>query len=183
MRIIGGIHKGKRIDVVKGLPVRPTTDFAKEALFNILINKLDFENLQVLDLFSGTGNISLECASRGANVTAIDANFKCTKFVHDTAKQLNLLVNTYKSDVFKFISSHEQSYDLIFADPPYDLVNIPDIHKYVFENHLLKENGWLIIEHGAKTKLETLPYFTEHRKYGNVNFSFFSNTSMDVTNS
>lgn len=173
MRIIGGIHKGKRIDVVKGLPVRPTTDFAKEALFNILNNKIEFDGIQVLDLFSGTGNISLECASRGANVTSIDANFKCMKFISDTAKQLNLPVNTFKSDVFKFIGSHHHAYDLIFADPPYDLENIPDIHKYVFENNLLKENGWLIIEHGAKTKLETLPHFAEHRKYGNVNFSFF----------
>ncbi|HRD38185.1 MAG TPA: RsmD family RNA methyltransferase, partial [Bacteroidia bacterium] len=84
MRIIGGIHKGKRIDVVKGLPVRPTTDFAKEALFNILFNKIDFEGAEILDLFCGTGNIALECASRGAHVTAIDMHFGCTKFVSDT---------------------------------------------------------------------------------------------------
>ncbi len=133
MRIIGGIHKGKRIDVVKGLPVRPTTDFAKEALFNILYNKLDFEYAEVLDLFSGTGNISLECASRGAMVTSVDSHFGCTRFVSDTAKKLNLNVTTFKSDVFKFISQHHKAYDVVFADPPYDLENIPDIHKYVFQ--------------------------------------------------
>lgn len=175
MRIIGGIHKGKRIDVVKGLPIRPTTDFAKEALFNILHNKLDLEGAEVLDLFSGTGNIALECASRGAIVTAVDMHFGCTRFVSDTAKKLNLHVTTFKSDVFKFLAAHHKTYDVVFADPPYDLENIPDIHKHVFENNLLKDSGWLIIEHGPKTKLEELPNFVEHRKYGNVNFSFFTN--------
>lgn len=173
MRIIGGIHKGKRIEVVKGLPVRPTTDFAKEALFNILFNKIDFEGAEILDLFCGTGNIALECASRGAHVTAIDMHFGCTKFVSETAKKLDLTVTTFKSDVFKFLATHHKAYDVVFADPPYDLENIADIHKYVFENNLLKKNGWLILEHGPKTKLEELLKFVEHRKYGNVNFSFF----------
>jgi len=173
VRIIGGIHKGKRIEVVKGLPVRPTTDFAKEALFNILFNKIDFEGAEILDLFCGTGNIALECASRGAHVTAIDMHFGCTKFVSETAKKLDLTVTTFKSDVFKFLATHHKAYDVVFADPPYDLENIADIHKYVFENNLLKKNGWLILEHGPKTKLEELLKFVEHRKYGNVNFSFF----------
>lgn len=174
MRIIGGIHRGKRIDVVKGLTVRPTTDFAKEALFNILNNKIDLEDTDVLDVFSGTGNISLEMASRGARVTAVDANYNCLRFVTDTAKKLEMHINTVKSDVFKFLKDNRNTYDLIFADPPYELENIADIHELVMNNHLLKAGGWLIIEHGPGTKLETLEHFTEHRKYGNVNFSFFN---------
>lgn len=180
MRIIGGIHKGKRIDVVKGLPVRPTTDFAKEALFNILYNKIDFEGAEILDLFSGTGNIALECASRGAQVTAIDMHFGCVKFLSDTAKKLDLTITTFKSDVFKFLATHHKSYDVVFADPPYDLENITDIHKYVFDNNMLKANGWLILEHGPKTKLESLTNFIEHRKYGNVNFSFFQMSTLNT---
>lgn len=174
MRIIGGIHRGKRIDVVKGLPVRPTTDFAKEALFNILNNKLDLDGAEVLDLFAGTGNIALECASRGAAVTAVDAHYGCNRFISDTAKKLELNINTFKSDVFKFLAVHHKPYDLVFADPPYDLENIADIHTHVMTNNLLKEGGLLIIEHGPSTKLETLEHFAEHRKYGNVNFSFFT---------
>lgn len=173
MRIIGGVYKGKRIDVVKGLPVRPTTDFAKEGLFNILNNKLELKGAKTLDLFCGTGNISLELASRGAEVTSVDANFKCVKFVGDISRELKLNLFTVKNDVFKFLKSQNVKYDLIFADPPYDLENMEEIHKLVFENKLLKENGLLIIEHGPKTKLENLLNFSEHRKYGNVNFSFF----------
>lgn len=175
MRIIGGIHKGKTINVKKGLDVRPTTDFAKEALFNILANKIDFENLEVLDLFSGTGNIAFEFASRGANVSCVDKNYECTGFISFTARNLNLNISVLKSDVFKFLKANSQKYDLIFADPPYDLENIPEIHQLIFQNNLLKEGAWLIIEHGPATKLNELPHFIEHRKYGNVNFSFFAN--------
>ena len=175
MRIIGGVHKGKTINVKKGLDVRPTTDFAKEALFNILANKIDFENIQVLDLFSGTGNIAFEFASRGANVICVDKNYECTGFVSYTAKTMGLNISVLKSDVFKFLKTNIQKYDLIFADPPYDLENIPEIYQLVYENNLLKERALLIIEHGPKTKLNELPHFINHRKYGNVNFSFFAN--------
>lgn len=173
MRIIGGVHKGKRIDVVKGLPVRPTTDFAKEALFNILENKLDLNEINVLDLFGGTGNIAFEFASRGAKVTCVDEHAGCVRFINDTAKKMNLPLITQRSDVFKFLNNHHEKYKIIFADPPYDLKNIEVIHSLVFGNALLQENGWLIIEHGPKTKLEMFSNFIEHRKYGNVNFSFF----------
>jgi 16S rRNA (guanine966-N2)-methyltransferase len=174
VRIIGGLHSGKTIQVSKGMDVRPTTDFAKEGLFNILNNKIDFENLEVLDLFSGTGNIAFEFASRGAKVTCVDKNFECTKFISDTAKKLNLNINILKGDVFKFLKIHVQKYDLIFADPPFLLENIPEIHELVLQSNLVKENGWLIIEHGPTTKLTGLSSFFEQRKYGNVNFSFFA---------
>lgn len=177
MRIIGGIHAGKTITVTKGLDVRPTTDFAKEALFNILNNKLDFEGLQVLDLFSGTGNIAFEFASRGANVTCVDKNYECTGFVTATTKKLSLPISVLKGDVFKFLKPHTQQYDLIFADPPFALENIPEVHQIVFQNNLLKEGAWLIIEHGPTTKLNELAHFIEHRKYGNVNFSFFKQSA------
>lgn len=158
----------------RDLPVRPTTDFAKEGLFNILANRIDFEGIEVLDLFSGTGHISLEFSSRGASrVLSVDKHFKCVSFLRDTAAQLGLGVTTVKEDVFRFLAACHDKFDLIFADPPYDLPNIPDIHKHVFENGMLKENGMLIIEHGPGTDLSTLEGFTNSRRYGNVNFSFF----------
>jgi 16S rRNA (guanine966-N2)-methyltransferase len=173
VRIIGGKHKGRTIHVKKGLDVRPTTDFAKEGLFNILSNKIDFEGLEVLDLFSGTGNIAFEFASRGANVTSVDKHPDCTRFISNTAKELDLNIYTVKSDVFKFLQGHSHAHDIVFADPPYELENIPEIHQLVMQNKLVKEGGWLIIEHGPRTDLSQLPHFFEHRKYGNVNFSFF----------
>jgi 16S rRNA (guanine966-N2)-methyltransferase len=175
MRIIGGRYKGKVIKVPHGLPVRPTTDFAKEGLFNILTNKFDFEELSVLDLFSGTGHISLEFASRGSKqVVSVDQNFKCVGFLRAMAKEMDLEINAFKSDVFEFLNNLQSKYDLIFADPPYDLENIPEIHRIVFENKLLNENGLLIIEHGPRMHLDQLTGFTQQRKYGNVNFSFFT---------
>jgi 16S rRNA (guanine966-N2)-methyltransferase len=174
VRIIGGVHKGKNINPPKGLTLRPTTDFAKEALFNILNNKIDFEGIDVLDLFCGLGGISFEFASRGSHVNSVDANFNCLKFIKSTASDLKLNIQINKADVFKFLQKELKQYDLIFADPPYDLTNIAQIYELVMEKKLLKENGWLIIEHGPKTNLSALPYFIEHRKYGNVNFSFFN---------
>jgi len=174
MRIIGGLHKGKFLKVPKDLPVRPTTDFAKEALFNILNNKVDFTELTVLDLFSGTGHIALEFASRGATaVSAVDMNVKCVRFLSETNKQLNLNITAIKSDVFEFLKKSGGQYQLIFADPPYDLPNIADIHQWVFEKNMLAQNGLLIIEHGPKTNLAELKGFEQMRKYGHVHFSFF----------
>ncbi len=176
MRIINGTHRGKIIKVPKGLPVRPTTDFAKEGLFNILTNKVNFEDTIFLDLFSGTGHISLEVASRGSkNITSVDNDFKCVGFLKTISKEYKFDINTIKADVFEFLKTCKTKFDLIFADPPYELETIANIHTLIFENNLLNPNGILIVEHGPKTKLDTLPNFTQHRKYGNVNFSFFEN--------
>jgi 16S rRNA (guanine966-N2)-methyltransferase len=178
MRIIGGTLKGRNIKVPPGLPVRPTTDFAKEGLFNILHSKIDFEGLRVLDLFSGTGHISLEFASRGSSsVQSVDSHFKCAGFLRSISNDLKLNISAHKSDVFEFLRTCNSRYDLIFADPPYDLPNIPHIHELVFRKGLLNPEGLLIIEHGPKTTLNELPNFLQHRKYGNVNFSFFSSNT------
>lgn len=177
MRIIGGRLKGIRLNPPKNLPVRPTTDMAKEALFNILQNKLDFEGLKILDLFSGTGNISLEFASRGAlAVHSVDLHAGCVNHLKSISETHQLTqIKTYKSDVFKYLGQENESFDLIFADPPYDLAQIPEIAKLVFENKLLNKDGILIIEHQSRQDLHQHPNFTEKRKYGNCAFSFFVN--------
>ena len=134
MRIIGGKLKGLRLNPPNNLPVRPTTDMAKEALFNILNNQIDFEGIMMLDLFSGTGNIAMEFASRGAEqVIAIDRSIQCINYLKDTARQHKLeQISTFKADVFKYLEMETDQYDLIFADPPYDLNRIPEIPKIVF---------------------------------------------------
>jgi 16S rRNA (guanine(966)-N(2))-methyltransferase RsmD len=176
LRIIGGRHKGKQIHAPKNLPVRPTTDFAKEGLFNILNNRINFDGLIVLDLFCGTGNISLEFASRGAEkIYAIDKHSPCLFFLKDTAKQLQLpTIFTERADVFKYLEKSTGKYDVVFADPPYELDNIASIHELVFKNNILAPEGLLIIEHGPRTDLSQCVNYTETRKYGNVHFSFFS---------
>lgn len=178
MRIIGGTHRGRILKVPKGLPVRPTTDFAKEGLFNILSNALYFDDLKVLDLFSGTGHISLEFGSRGvAEIVSIDKHIGCVNFLRAISSQLELPINAIKQDVFQFLNENTKKFDLIFADPPYDLSNIQNIHELVFQKQLLKPNGILIIEHGPSTKLDLLSGFQKHKKYGNVNFSFFQQSN------
>jgi 16S rRNA (guanine966-N2)-methyltransferase len=176
MRIIGGRLKGLRINPPANLPVRPTTDLAKEALFNILYNQFDFEEIRVLDLFSGTGNISLEFASRGVpEVISVDRDFGCFNYLKKTAKELKLeTIKAYKADVFKFLEMETEAFDLIFADPPYDLTRIPEIAKIVFERELVKEGGYLIIEHPSMKKLDNHPNFREQRIYGSSSFSFFA---------
>ncbi|MCR9227567.1 MAG: RsmD family RNA methyltransferase [Flavobacteriaceae bacterium] len=176
MRIISGKYKGKRLTAPKKLPVRPTTDMAKEALFNILNNRFHFDELKVLDLFSGTGNISFEFASRGSQqITAVDAFQGCVRYISKTAQELEFPIDTIKSDVFKFLGKTPEKFDLIFADPPYDLnteefLKIADL---VFEKEILWEDGVLIIEHSDQTDLSEHPQFSELRKYGGSIFSFF----------
>jgi len=177
MRIIGGKLKGLRLNPPKGLPVRPTTDLAKEALFNILQNQVDFEGIKVLDLFSGTGNLSLEFASReAAEVISVDKSIRCVHFLKDMAKQHGLeQIKTYNADVFKYLDMETEAYDLIFADPPYDLSRIPELPKIVFEKQLLTPGGLLVIEHQSMQNLSHHPAFTGQRKYGHSSFSFFRN--------
>lgn len=176
MRIVSGTHKGKRIIAPKKLPVRPTTDFAKEALFNILNNQYHFSALKVIDLFSGTGNIAYEFASRGAEeIIAVDAHFECVKFINKTAHELELPIRTVKSDVFKYLKATGETADIIFADPPYNFEaeNLQQIVQTVFSRDLLLDGGSLIIEHSKKIDLSSLEHFSEVRKYGNSVFSFF----------
>jgi 16S rRNA (guanine966-N2)-methyltransferase len=175
MRIIGGTLKGLRLNPPKNLPVRPTTDLAKEALFNILQNQIEFEGIKVLDLFSGTGNISMEFASRGAaQVVSVDRSIHCVHYLKDTARQHGLTsITAFKDDVFKYLQLETEQFDLIFADPPYDLNQIPEIPKIIFEKKLLAEDGLLIVEHQSMQNLSNHPAFVEQRKYGHSSFSFF----------
>jgi len=177
MRIISGIHKGKRITAPKKLPIRPTTDFAKEALFNILNNRFHFNGLVVVDLFSGSGNIAYEFGSRGAGpITAVDENFECVKFIDKISKELDLDITPVKSDVFKYLEKAPVKADIIFADPPYDfdVAALSRLVTLTFEKGLLKEDGELIIEHSKRLDLSQSDHFIEIRKYGNSVFSFFS---------
>ncbi|TXK72980.1 16S rRNA (guanine(966)-N(2))-methyltransferase RsmD [Mesonia sp. K4-1] len=178
MRIISGKFKSKRIIAPKKLPIRPTTDIAKEGLFNILNNRIHFQDISVLDLFSGSGNITYEFISRGTqNITAVDQHYGCVKFIKETSLELEGSVNTIKSDVFKYLEKVNTKFDLIFADPPYDFSEelFENIVQLVFENDFLEEDGVLIIEHSKHTEhLKNHTYFTEERRYGGSVFSFFS---------
>ena len=176
MRIISGKNRGKRIIAPAKLPVRPTTDVAKEALFNILNNYYHFSEVSVLDLFAGTGNISYEFAARGAEeITAIDENYNCVKFIKKTAAELEFPIQTIKSDVFKFLEKASLKANIVFADPPYDFEKeqFEKIATLVFEGDFLAEEAMLIIEHSKHTDLSHLDQFVESRKYGSSVFSFF----------
>ena len=179
MRIISGKLKGRRFNPPKNLPVRPTTDMAKESLFNILNNHYYFDNISVIDLFSGTGNISLEFASRGTkNIYAIDAHFGCIKYIYNIAKELGLDINTYKSDVYKFLEKTSMQADVIFADPPYNFEEeqFLKIVNLVFEKKLLTDEGVLIIEHSKHTDLSNHEKHSYDKRYGGNIFSFFEAT-------
>ncbi|HLO90934.1 MAG: RsmD family RNA methyltransferase [Chloroflexota bacterium] len=178
MRIISGSHKSRHIKPPKNLPVRPTTDLAKEALFNILANNFDFDDIMVLDLFAGTGSITYEFASRGAlGVTSIDIELRCVDFIRTTAKELDFdAVLAFRSDAFRFLQNSQNKYDIIFCDPPYDMEGIEILPQIVLEKKLLKEDGWLIIEHSDRRKFDDRPGFMQHRRYGSVNFSIFTDT-------
>jgi len=176
MRIISGTFKGRRLTAPKKLPVRPTTDMAKEALFNILNNKVHFSGLRVLDLFSGTGNISYEFASRGsAPIVSVDGHVECVKFIKKTSDELEMDILAIKSDVFKYLEKSGAKADIVFADPPYDFTDeqFKNIAELVFEHDVLNENGMLIIEHSKHTDISSGRNFNEARGYGNSVFSFF----------
>ncbi|MEN8764226.1 MAG: RsmD family RNA methyltransferase [Wenyingzhuangia sp.] len=176
MRIISGKYKSRRLTAPKNLPVRPTTDMAKESLFNILNNWYHLQEIVVLDLFSGTGNISFEFSSRGnQNITAVDQHSGCIHYINKINKELEFDINTIKADVFSFLEKHNGKYDVIFADPPYDFneEQFSKIPELVWKNSLLEEQGTLIIEHAQQTDLSHLPNFTQAKRYGGCMFSFF----------
>ena len=177
MRIVSGIHRGRRITAPGNLPVRPTTDMAKEALFNILNNTYYFEDISVLDLFAGIGSISFEFASRGAtDITAVDQHPGCIKFLDSTNEVLDTGIQTIKSDTFSFLERNSRKFDVIFADPPYamDEDKFDQLLELIFTKDVLKEAGLLIIEHGKQTDLSDHPNFERSRKYGGNVFSFFN---------
>lgn len=175
MRIVSGTLKGRRFNPPKNLDVRPTTDLAKESLFNILLGYIDFEEASVIDLFAGTGNISFEFISRGApEVLSVDKNGKCIRYIKETTELLGLKgLKAIRDDVFRFIKFHKKSYDLVFADPPYNLQGLDTLPQLVFNSYLMHKETLFILEHPDDYSFKQVPGFIETRKYSRVNFSFF----------
>jgi len=177
MRIISGKFKGRRFHPpADNWPTRPTTDFAKEGLFNILNNRIDFEEVKVLDLFGGTGSHGYEFISRGCkDVTYVDQFVPAVKFVTKTAKELDIIecIRIIRSDVFKFMPIAGTQYDYIFAGPPYGLPTLNDIPNWIFEHNLLREEGLFVLEHNPNHDFSAHPRFQESRSYGTTIFSFF----------
>ena len=176
MRIITGIYKGRHFDIPRSFKARPTTDFAKENIFNVLMQYVDFEGAQALDLFSGTGSISLELLSRGCKqVVSVELDRDHYRFIQECLKKLNTdKCVPIRGDVFRFLKSCKQQYDFIFADPPYALKELPQIPDIIFERQLLKEDGLFVFEHGKDYDFSNHPHFLEHRSYGSVNFTLFT---------
>lgn len=175
MRIVSGKFKKIRFEPPKDIKARPTTDFAKESIFNVIGNMIDFEGLRVLDLFAGTGSISYEFVSRGAErVTAVEMNQMHISFIRKTCEKLQVSnLSVYRSDVFKFLKKDTSKYDIIFADPPYQMPNFEELVQLVFERELLKDDGILVIEHGSDVSFADHERLFDYRKYGNVHFSLF----------
>jgi len=179
MRIISGIYKSRKIIAPKNLPVRPTTDMAKESLFNIINNLYYFDDISVLDLFAGTGNISYEFASRGTEqITSVDQDFGCVKFINKTTEMFEMPIQAIKSDVFKFLEKTSLQSNIIFADPPYNFTDdqFEKIPQLIFKNNLLLDDGLLIVEHSKHTDLSKLENFNYSKSYGGNMFSFFETT-------
>ena len=177
MRIIQGKHKNRRFAIPKNLKIRPTTDRAKESLFNILENIYDFENLEVLDLFSGSGNITYEFCSRGAVVTCVEVNKKCTKYIFETSEKFGMKNTIYQKDAFRFLKTCKKKYNIIFADPPFNYSK--DIYskliKIIFEKKIITSEGTVIIEHSNFLNFKEHENFIKSKKYGDINFSFLKN--------
>lgn len=176
MRIISGTLGGRRFNPPASMPhTRPTTDIAKEGLFNILQNHFDFEELRTLDLFGGTGSISYELASRGVpELTIVEKDPVMYEFIKKTAAGFGIgNLRTVKMDVFRYILSCDEKYDLIFAGPPYALTTIDDLPRLIFEKQLLRKNGWFILEHTPRNDYKKFPYYRSERNYGTTIFSFF----------
>ena len=176
MRIISGQFRGKKLIAPSDLPVRPTTDFAKTGLFNIINNYYSIEKLTVLDLYAGTGNLSFEFASRGCkDITAIDKDSSCCNYMNKTAQQLNISqsLKVLQSDVLTYLSNSKKQSDIIIADPPYEETPASELVNLIFDNQLLKSNGVFILEHSSDIDLSLLPHYLQTRKYGFVSFTFF----------
>ena len=194
MRIITGKYKGRHFDIPRTFKARPTTDFAKENIFNVLTQYIDFEGAEALDLFSGTGSITLELLSRGcSHVVSIELDRDHHRFIQQCLQKLvsqrdgsfvtseisqknRPSVIPLRGDVFRYIKSCKQQFDFIFADPPYALKELPTIPSLIFERGLLKDNGIFVFEHGKDHGFSDNPHFVEHRSYGSVNFSIFRTT-------
>ena len=175
MRIITGIYKGRHFDIPRTFKARPTTDTAKENIFNVVRGYLDLEDTDALDLFSGTGSISLELVSRGCrSVISVEADRDHAAFIKKCMEKIgtdrNILI---RGDVFRFLKTCRTQFDFIFADPPYALENLPEIPNIVLNSDMLKDGGIFVFEHGKKNDFSDNPYFLEHRSYGSVNFSLF----------
>ncbi len=175
MRIITGKYKGRHFDIPRTFKARPTTDFAKENIFNVLNGYLDFDGSSSLDLFAGTGSISLEMLSRGcAPVISVEADREHAAFISQCMKKIGATDNILiRGDVFRFLKKCHETFDFIFADPPYALDNLASIPSLIFEHELLKPNGIFVLEHGKTYDFSEEPHFVEHRSYGSVNFSLF----------
>jgi len=180
MRIISGKFRGRRLMPPKNITARPTTDFAKESLFNLLTNRIDIEGADVLDLFAGTGGIGLECVSRGAReVTAVELAHVQQNFIISTCKSLGITnLRLIRGDVFKFLRNNNPKYDLIFADPPYALEELPTLPSLIVPA-LLKPSGLFVLEHGDQYDFSGHPHFIDLRTYGSVHFSFFGQSAKE----
>ncbi len=176
MRVVSGDLRGRRFSPPDSFSARPTTDFAKENLFNVLANFIDFESIKVLDIFSGTGSITYEMVSRGCtDVTSVEMNFHHQKFIAKTIAEFGIKdkARSIKADAFKFLQATTETYDLIFADPPFDLERASQLPDIIVERHLLKPDGIFILEHSGAGKYNAHPNFVQTRSYGKVNFTFF----------
>ena len=181
MRIITGKYKGRHFDIPRTFKARPTTDFAKENIFNVLVQYVDFDCAEALDLFSGTGSISLELVSRGCSrVVSVELDRDHHRFIQDCMKKLTANsqepranIIPIRGDVFRFLKSCKQQFDFIFADPPYALKELATLPDLVFERQVLKEEALFVLEHGKDYDFSEHPHFVEHRQYGSVNFSLF----------
>jgi 16S rRNA (guanine(966)-N(2))-methyltransferase RsmD len=176
MRIITGIYKGRHFEIPRTFKARPTTDFAKENIFNVLNQYVDFDDASALDLFSGTGSITLELLSRGCSrVISVEMDSDHHRFIQQCLEKLGTNAATpLRGDVFKFVKACKQQFDFIFADPPYALKELPTIPDLIFEKGLLKEDGVFVFEHGKDNDFSQHPHFGEHRSYGSVNFTIFT---------
>ena len=179
MRIITGKYKGRHFDIPRSFKARPTTDFAKENIFNVLVQYVDFDEAAALDLFSGPGSSSLELLSRGCQqVVSVELDRDHHRFIQDCIKRLDanskLPIIPIRGDVFRFLKSCHQQFDFIFADPPYALKELPTLPDLIFDKGLLKPDGLFVLEHGKDYDFSQHPHFMEHRQYGSVNFSLFT---------